>query len=554
MPYAHFDRVHGMPPDKRPTEMKQMAADPSLPPGSRTDPGEGAPALRVENLSKSFDANLALAGLDLTIEPGEVHAMVGENGSGKSTLIKILSGYHTPDPGGTVFIGDQPLRFGLPEYSYDLGCRFVHQDLGLIGSMSVLDNLLMGSSYPTRFGTISSKAALADSRRALAAAGVDVDPRKKVSNLGAADRTRVAVARALKDDGKRPPRLLVLDEPTATLPSNDVDYLLHTVQVVAASGVAILYVTHHVGEIFRIANRVTVLRDGGRVGTWPVAELNREVLIERMIGRKLAAANRADNVHRPAELAPALEVHGLRTEQLNGFSMSVAKGEIVGIAGLAGSGRDSVLGTIFGARSRAAGRVIIAGREVVPNRPDLSVENGIAFLPADRKLHGGFMELSARVNFTLADLKPFSRRLRLRKKDESLEARQWFRKLMVRPEGALESSLASFSGGNQQKILFGKWLRLGLPVFLLDEPTQGVDVGAKAELHAHLISAAKEGTGIVVSSSDVDELVQLCHRVLVIRDGRLIRGLHGAEKSPEVITRTMQSVHTARVPAAPTGR
>ena len=196
-----------------------MAADPALPAGSEIDRAEGSSALLVENLSKSFGANLALAALDLTIGRGEVHAMVGENGSGKSTLIKILSGYHTPDPGGTVHVADQPLRFGQPEYSYDLGCRFVHQDLGLIGSMSVLDNLLMGSSYPTRFRTISGKAALADARQALAAVGVDVNPRKKVSSLGAADRTRVAVARALRDDGRilrgcsswmsRPPRSLV---------------------------------------------------------------------------------------------------------------------------------------------------------------------------------------------------------------------------------------------------------------------------------------------------------------------------------------------------------
>lgn len=531
-----------------------MAADPALPAGSEIDRAEGSSALLVENLSKSFGANLALAALDLTIGRGEVHAMVGENGSGKSTLIKILSGYHTPDPGGTVHVADQPLRFGQPEYSYDLGCRFVHQDLGLIGSMSVLDNLLMGSSYPTRFRTISGKAALADARQALAAVGVDVNPRKKVSSLGAADRTRVAVARALRDDGRHPPRLLVLDEPTATLPSNDVDNLLHTVQAVAASGVAILYVTHHIGEIFRIASRVTVLRDGRRVGTWPAGELNREVLIEHMIGRQLAAVTRQDAESRPAGPAPALEVHDLRTERVTGLSMSVTRGEIVGIAGLAGSGRESVLGTIFGAEAREAGRVIVAGKEVAPNRPDLSIRNGIAFLPADRKLHGGIMQLSARFNFTLADLSPFSHRLRLRRKDESAEVVSWFRKLTVRPEGAMDSSLANFSGGNQQKILFGKWLRLGLPVFLLDEPTQGVDVGAKAELYTFLVSAAKEGRGIVVSSSDVDELVQLCHRVLVMRDGRLVSELDGAGKSPDVITRTMQSVHSARVPATTDGR
>jgi ribose transport system ATP-binding protein len=499
------------------------------------------PALSITGLSKSFGGTRALSDFSLTIQPGEIHVLVGQNGSGKSTLIKVLSGYHLPDAGGEVLASGERLQFGSADHAYRLGCRFVHQDLGLIASASVLDNLFLGSGFPTRMATIRQRAAIAAARENLRQAGLDVNPRSLVADLPAAQRTGVAVARALRPDPLHPARVLVLDEPTATLPTDEVDHLLDILRTAARRQVAILFVTHHLDEVFRIADRVTILRDGVVVSTSPIAEIDQPTLVEQLVGDVVEEARRSGGRPSGPPAVTALQVEGLTSGVVRDMSLCVSRGEIVGLAGLTGSGRERALGAIFGAVPRDAGLVSVGGRVVSGGRPDLAVAAGLGFLPGDRQVHGGIMNLNARENLTLPDLRPFWSRLHLHHKQEMAETRRWFARLMVRPADAVQQPLASFSGGNQQKVLFGKWLRQRPSAFLLDEPTQGVDVGAKAELHRQLLTLAAEGTAVLLSSTDIEELAALCDRVVVFRAGRIAHELNGDQLTSAEITRCVVS-------------
>jgi ribose transport system ATP-binding protein len=508
--------------------------------------------LEVDSVSKTFTRTKALSEVSMTIEPGEVHALLGQNGSGKSTLIKILSGYHAPDLGGGVRIQGQDLPIQSPVQSYRLGCRFVQQDLGLVPTLSVLDNMSLGSGFPTSFGTIRGKATYQQAKEDLERLSLDINPKALVATLTASERTGVAIARALRVDPDYPACLLVLDEPTATLPVDEVDHLLDRVSAISATGVGVLYVTHHLGEVFRVAHNVSVFRDGVVVGAGPVKDFDHAGIVHLLAGEELLAEETESRRERAAMAATRnheilFEVKDLRAGALSGVSFSVERGEIVGIAGLAGSGRDNVLGASFGALPRTDGEVAVTGQAIPPSRPDVAIGRGVAYLAPDRKVGGGVMTMSARENLTLPDLKPFWKGLRLRRRSETTRTKEWFERLSVRPAAAFNEPLSIFSGGNQQKILFGKWLSQKPSVFLLDEPTQGVDVGAKADLHRELIAAAEEGAAIIVSSSDLEELADLCDRVLVIVDGRISAELKGAELTEGAITRRFMPM--AAVPA-----
>jgi ribose transport system ATP-binding protein len=479
---------------------------------------------------------VALTGFELDIEPGEVHALVGENGSGKSTVIKILAGYHRPDPGGEIEIDGTPLPFGSAPAAYGMGCRFVHQDLGLVLQLPVVDNLYLNSGFASRLGTIREGRTRRQASELLRCVGLDIDPRTVVATLPLAQRTGVAVARALQGEDHDQVKLLVLDEPTATLPEDEVHQLLAMIRRIAADGVAVLYVSHRLDEIFRIADNVTVLRDGHRVATAPVSSLDQRRLVTLLVGGELGEPP-SPGSGGPGGTGAALSVRGLRGLGVTGVTFRARPGEIVGFAGITGSGRESLLGMIFGAVRRLGGVVEAAGRPLPPYDPRAAIAAGLAYLPPDRKAAGGMMNLSARENLSICGLRSFWSGLLLRRTAERAEARQWFDRLGVRPAGATEKQLATFSGGNQQKVLFAKWLRLGPAVFLLDEPTQGVDVATKGELHRQLLRAAAAGAAILVSSSDIEELTTLCHRVLVLRAGRVAAELASSSVTTASISR-----------------
>jgi ribose transport system ATP-binding protein len=495
-----------------------------------------APVLTVENLSKSFSGPRVLDGVSLSIEPGEVRALVGQNGSGKSTLIKILAGFHLPDS-GAVQVDGKPLHFGVGSESDALGLRFVHQDLGLVDNLDTTDNLALGgagyASYSgVKSGVIRWRAERKRARKALDELGYDFDVKRPVGELAMSERTAVAIARALAPRGA-PPKLLVLDEPTANLPAAEAERLYKLTRRVADSGIAVVFVSHHFDEVFELSTSVTVLRDGKLVTTRPVEGLSEEGLIELVIGRPLE--NVVHDVKTVERQAVLLEVSGVGTDNmLSGIDLTVHAGEIVGIAGITGSGRDEIAPAIFGGVNRT-GEVKVDGKVVPRQRADLAVSAGVGLVPAQRHANAAFMSSSLRENITVTKPGVHFRGGFLRRRSERSDVNTWLERLDVRPRNC-EFAMSDLSGGNQQKVVICRWLRMEPKVLILDEPTQGVDVGAKADIHRLVDEAAEAGTAVLVASTDHEELVRLCHRVLVMRRGRIVDELSGSRLDPDAIT------------------
>jgi ribose transport system ATP-binding protein len=502
-----------------------------------------APALDVRNVTKTFAGDRALDSVSLQIAPGEIHALLGENGSGKSTLIKVLSGYHRPDA-GEVRIGGRPLKFRSPHSGHLLGARFVHQDLGLVEDCSIADNLAYGSGFPTAMGTIREGTLRERARIALEGMELDLDPRVHVSRLSPALKTGVAVARALLPDERAPARLLVLDEPTARLPEEEVEQLLAVVRRVAARGVGVLYVTHRLDEVFDIGVMATVLRDGRRVVSRPIEGMDRDGLLHYLFGDKRQPTHRRSTRSHEGE-RPVLCVENLQSEVLRGISFEVAPGEVVGAAGVAGSGREAVCSTIFGSRPRDGGCVRILGEALPENRPDVAISRGLAYIPAERKLAGCFTDLTARENIAVSNMREVWKFPLLRRRNEKLLARRCFEQVGVRPADRTDKAMNTFSGGNQQKITYARWFQAHRALFLLDEPTQGVDVAAKGELQKTLLEAAERGSAVLVSSSDLDELTKICDRVVVFSGGSIVATLVGEDITVPAVTRAVLGVRSA---------
>lgn len=493
-------------------------------------------ALVVSGLTKSFGATRALDGLNLRVVAGEVRALLGENGSGKSTFIKTLSGFHEPDPGGTVTVEGEVLAFGNPEASRRLGLRFVHQDLALVDKLSITDNFFLGSHFPTTLGTISPRRARDEVKRALESVGLDADPRTTVGELAAAERTGVAIARAVHGLRSAHARVLVLDEPTATLPDEDVNRLLDTVRAVSARGIAVLYVTHRLDEVFRVADSATVLRDGREVLTTPVADLTLEDLIRHLGGDQQVRPGAATAAARIPG-APVLQVDALVTGRLRGVSLTASAGEVVGIAGLTGSGRDEFCAAVFGASERAAGQVRIGGKVIRSLRPTEAIAHGTGYVPANRRRDASMPYLSARENVSISRIGEFWKFPAIRRAAEKMSVSGWFQRLNVRPPDGVEREFRTFSGGNQQKLVFARWLRREPRLILADDPTQGVDIGTRALLHRQLVEAAERGTAVVIASADAEELAAVSSRVLVVRNGRFVTELRGDEISVSEVSR-----------------
>ena len=491
--------------------------------------------LRIEHLSKTFPGQVALSDVDLEVAPGEVHALVGQNGSGKSTLIKILAGYHQPDPGGQAWVDGTPLTLGDGPAAAAAGVRFVHQDLGLVGLLNAVENIALTAGYITGRGSkIQWKQEVARTKVALDGLGVGhIDLKVSVDTLPPAHRTAIAIARALVrwEDGAN---LLILDEPTATLPGEDVQRLFEVIHRLKERGVSILYVSHHLDEVFELADRVTVLRDGVKVGTVPVETLDHKGLVELIVGHHIETTSATVNI---PNSQPLLAVRGMSGGSVTHIDLDVAPGEIVGVAGITGSGREHVLGLIAGQLPRLTGEVSVAGTTIENYAPRQAIQAGVAFVPAERGLRGTVGPMNVRENLSIADVGRHFLGGRLRHKREMEETNHWIDRLSIKTSGP-EAMIGSLSGGNQQKVMFGKALRLSPKLLLLDEPTQGIDIGAKDQIHRLIDEAAAEGVATLVASTDTDELVRLCHRVVVLADGRVIATLVGDHISTERIEHT----------------
>lgn len=485
--------------------------------------------LTLKGLSKTFEGQKALDDVDLAVAPGEVHALLGQNGSGKSTLIKILAGYHKPDPGGTGAFRDAELELGSGQAARDAGMRFIHQDLGLLTDLDAVDNLALGERYTASLW-ISDRRERRAAHKILASYGVHVDVAAPLWALSAAQRSMLAIVRAIHRGGADS-GLLVLDEPTASLPDSEVRQLFELVRHLKSLGGSVLYVTHRLSEVFEISDRVSVLRDGRRIATRETKTLDHDELVELIIGRPLEALHIA-----PAEVAEesVLTAQGITGGAVRDVDLQVKPGEIVGVTGLVGSGYDQLLGLIFGARTRDNGRVVVSGREVPAGRPNASIARGVAFVPADRKAEGAIATWTVRENLTLPRIRGVGPFRWLGRRSETAEARRWASLLGVVPADP-ERLLFSLSGGNQQKVVLARWLRCGADVLLLDEPTNGVDTGAKRGIYRALAETAAAGGAIVLSSSDLEELSAVCSRVLVMRDGVVCTELRGASVNPDTI-------------------
>lgn len=502
---------------------------------------EARSGLVIERLSKSYTGQLALDSVDYNVGRGEIHALLGHNGSGKSTLIKVLAGYHRPDPGGEAWLDGQPIELGSAASARARGLRFVHQDLGVIREMSVLDNVILGGDY-RRGWWVADGFESGDVKRLFDELELEIDPRRRLGDLGPAEQTMVAIARAVRDgvDGNG---ALLLDEPTATLSDRGTCQLFALLKRIRSLGKPIVYVTHRLNEVLELADRVTVLRDGRRVATEPIAACDHERLVELIVGAAVEEFYATSHSNTPSEDA-VLCADGLAGGTLRSLSFGVRKGEIVGFAGVEGSGREEVAELLFGGVPWDGGELRWEGTTRTRLDPTTAITAGMAYLPADRKQHGAITAFTVRENLTLPQLRAKGWRwLSLSK--ERADARRWLERMSITPSDP-ERSFATLSGGNQQRVLLARWLRCGARLFLLNEPTQGVDVKAKAEIYRELAAAAERGAAILIASADAEDLAATCDRVLVLVRGEVVAELHGSELTVDAIVRHSLARRSAR--------
>jgi ribose transport system ATP-binding protein len=481
------------------------------------------------HISKSFRATRALRDVSFQVKRGEVHALVGENGAGKSTLMKILSGVHRMDE-GTIRVEGRPVEIPDPHAGKQLGIGIIYQELALIPDLTVAENIFIGD-LSARFGLIDWRELNRKAGESLAEMGFSqIDPRSRIADLGVAHRQIVEIAKGISENVK----VMILDEPTAVLAPRDVDRLFVVLRKLRDRGVGLVYISHRLDEIFRIADRITVLKDGAVVRTVNATEIGQEQLIGWMIGRTIETLFPEKGYVPGPEV---LRVDGLRAGKVHDVSFTVRAGEIFGIAGLVGSGRTELLRAIFGADPVEDGTVTLAGRKLRIRNPRDAVRAGMALVPEDRKQHGLVLSMAIRDNLTLPSLGRMAGALGvIHRQTEASLAESLVSRLRIRA-GSIEAEAADLSGGNQQKVVLAKWLGTDAKVLLLDEPTRGVDVGARMEIYHLIRELAAAGMGIVVASSDTMEVIGLCDRVGVMSHGTLTGVLEGAKIGEENIMR-----------------
>lgn len=483
------------------------------------------PLLEVVGLVKSFPGVRALKGVDFDVRPGEVHALVGENGAGKSTLIKILAGVYQPDA-GTVRVGGNEVRVNSAKQATELGFSFIHQDLNFVPGFNAIENMALGNPLPRVGGIFVRWSELRRQAKSVADRMlIDFDLDSPVRELSQAQRVMLAICRALMLDSQ----LIVMDEPTAALSGQEVSQLYKLVKDLTRQGVAILYVSHRLEEVFNLADRVTVLKDGSKVGTYDIEELvDTAHLTQLIIGKTL---EEMIGTHRRSvgdvRLAAKNLVWGSKVRNV---SLELRAGEIVGLAGLVGSGRSELARLLFGAERPDSGQIEVAGRPVRLASPRDAIDCGVALVPEDRRHQSGVMQMSVRENATLISLGRYRIGPFIRRRLERVTVRRMIDRFSIRTP-SVETPLKDLSGGNQQKVLIGKWVDSDAVVYIFDEPTQGVDVGAKQEIFSIIRNLADEGSAVLFIASELEEVVGIADRVLVMREGSLVAEMDRSEAS-----------------------
>ncbi|WP_435820703.1 sugar ABC transporter ATP-binding protein [Kitasatospora cineracea] len=501
------------------------------PPAPVPAPPPAAPVLTAAGIDKGFAGVHALRGVDLVLRAGRVHALVGENGAGKSTLIKVLTGVHRPDAGRIELAGRQ-VAFRTPLEAQRAGISTVYQEVNLVPMVSVARNLFLGRE-PRRRGLLDVRRMNREAAALLARYGVRAEVSRPLRELGLGAQQMVALARAVQLEA----RVVVMDEPTSSLEPREVDTLFGVVRELTAQGIAVVYVSHRLDELYALCDEVTVLRDGRVVHAGDLAGLGRRELVALMLGREPGPGTRAPGTRRAGAVAagdvPVLRAEGLTVRhKVRGVGFALRRGEVLGLGGLLGSGRSETAKAVVGALGADAGRVEVAGRVLARRSPAAAVRAGVVLLPEDRKAEGIVPGLSVRENIVLAALPRLSRAGLVSRARQDRIVETFMTRLRIKAASP-EQKVSDLSGGNQQKVLLARWLCLGPKVLLLDEPTRGIDVGARAEVQALIDELAAEGLGVLLISSDAEELIAGADRVLVLKDGAVVEELTGASVSAD---------------------
>ena len=482
--------------------------------------------LQAQGLTKAFGRNIVLDGVDLSITAGEVHAIVGENGSGKSTLIKILGGVHQPDAGRLIVEGTE-IVFRSPSDAISRGVVVIHQELSLAPHLSAEENIFLGHFPRNRFGLVDRNYMRQQTRKLLSRLGIDIDPKRPIGELSIAQQQMVEIAKAISFNA----RVLILDEPTAVLDESMVTTLFDLIAKLKTEGIGIVFISHHLDEIFRVADTVTVLRDGKRTGISARSLIDQEWLVAKMIGYNFP--EHTAGIRKSGE--PALEVNNLTLRgHFYDISFSARQGEIVGLAGLVGAGRTEVAQAIMGITRPTSGKVKVFGRAVTLKNPRSAARLGIAYVSEDRKAFGLLPNRPVRENASISNLTRFRQMGFLRLNHERVYVEGLIRKLDIRLSG-MDVEIRTLSGGNQQKVLIGRALSVEPRILIFDEPTRGVDIGAKSEIYSFIEQLVAEGMCVILISSEMEEILRLADRVVVLRKGKIAATLSRAEANQSSI-------------------
>lgn len=487
--------------------------------------------IEMTGISKSFGVVSVLDKVNLKIKPGEIHALLGENGAGKSTLIKILSGVHQKDS-GKILLNGKEINPKNTHEGQVLGINVVYQELSLVKDLSVAENIYLHKLGAKTFW-MNWKELINDARILIKSLGFDIDPTAIIRNLGIVQKQVVEIAKALSED----PKVLVLDEPTTVFDPTDTQKLFDTLLKLKNKGISIIYISHHLNEIFKIADTITVLKDGANTGSMPVRETNMDGVIQLMIGRELKDLYPNRNVE--IGEVPIFEVKGLTAKDtlVKDVSFSVKSGEVLGIAGLGGSGRTETAKLIFGADRKKSGTITLMGKDIHPKSPVDAVKHAIGFVPEDRKEEGVFLSLSVSENISITNFKSIASKLGfINPKKEAQNVSSLIKQLNIKTSSP-ELAVKNLSGGNQQKVVLAKWLSIDSKVIIIDEPTRGVDVGAKVDIYNLINEAAEKGVGVVVISSDMGEIMGIADRIIVLHNGTVFGELPKEKFSEENILR-----------------
>ena len=484
--------------------------------------------IEMTGITKAFSGNVVLRDVQFSLANGEIHALMGENGAGKSTMMKILTGIYTRDA-GEVKVDGKPVHFQSPKEAEALGIAVIHQELNILPHLSVTENLFLGNEKTIgRTGILRTRQMNKEAKELLAKLGLHIDVRQPAGELSVGKQQIIEIAKAINSNAK----YIVMDEPTAALTDREIETLFVTIRELKAKGISFVYISHRMEEIFAICDRITILRDGEYVGVREIPKTSFDEVVQMMVGRELGERFPTRN----CEIGDVLlEARNLCSKHVfNNINFKLRKGEVLAVAGLMGAGRTEVAQTLFGSRSKASGSIFMHGKEVSISNPIQAMRHGIGFVTEDRKSEGLVLDFSIKDNMMLTNLESVSKAGVLQSKQEDAEAAKYIEQLKVRCADA-EQSVGSLSGGNQQKVVLAKWLRTKPEVLILDEPTRGVDIGAKKEIYSIINELAEQGVAILMISSELPEVIGMADRVLVMHEGKQTALLEKGELTQETI-------------------